>query len=262
MLTLLVSYLKFNMRLFKFQILILLFVVIENVFTIESEIWVKVNLNKMYLERDPLTEKFNTISKFFCGMSCFRNPTCNIWSYDKFGICTLSTTYVSPKYVEHSPNFVRCYTRKRQDLAIGSFTTSTQAMPGGVTSDQIIKGVFLEGIGIPFQSDSDVDPWVLFDLVKTAEITEVLVSSKWSTIICAEVKVKIGNTWISDGDFTTYDQLDNVKDKCQVMNDIMHFKPSVPVRCQFIAVIRKTSPNMIARISINYIEIDGEHISP
>ena len=179
----------------------------------------------------------------------------NIWCHDDIETCILSSVVVSPRYVKKSQDSSTCYTKKREDLAVGAITNSSQPKPN-TNSNSTTDGVYLKGFEDSFSLAPTNYPWIVYNLGRTARIFEIFVSSNVSPKICNDVKIKIGHFFTSTDDFSKYKLLINIKNPCDTYRKEMSFKLILPMVGQFVLVtLKKTN-----KLKLNYIEIDGEII--
>ena len=224
--------------------------------TIQTDfsIWLKVLLDRKYFEYENSYENIQVKSRIICGVSCEINVLCNIWCHDGIDTCTLSTTIVSPNYVEKLSDSAECFTRKRRDLIVGSTTYSSEIRTSDSKSELSADGVFHRDFGFKFETDFAENPWIIYNLKKPAEIFEILVISGFVKL-CNDLEIRVGDNLVEDGDFSTYRFLVNTADPCKRgFDNVMHFKPPFPINGQYVALIRIGSH---AKLSINHIEVDG-----
>ena len=223
------------------------------------KVWVKVMLDKTYLSNDFLSQSFDVESKFFCGAKCAEEHFCNTWCHDNKK-CVMSSTVVSPKYVvSPDKNSAKCYTRNRRDLIPGSipYCSIPPDTPDTVAA-LTTNGVFLKGFGSVFETDFYDHPWIIYDLRKTVTIYEVILSSIWKGSICDAMEISIGDSLILDGEFSTYGRLVNAVDPCKSKDDLMHYKPLSSFQGQYLAILRRSPPGKVSKLSFNFVEVDGE----
>ena len=210
-----------------------------------SQMWSKVMVDEDYLQNDEYLEYSQVNVKILCGTLCAKKSFCNIWCYDEFETCSLSSTVVSPNYVETSPYSVMCFTKKRRDLVVGSIISTEDDYIE--TRELTADGIFLKGYGDTFITKVVQDPWIEYDLEKTAIIYGVTISENMPNRSCKEVEIHIG---YSTSDLET---LENTRDPCE-KKDVMRFTPTKPMKGQFVVIIRKAEST---KLMINYVEIDG-----
>ena len=101
-----------------YLIIYVIFLLLINEVSAATQEWIMVMISEDYLVKDTWAKHFNLKSRVQCASLCALYPECRIWCQNSQKRCTLSITYVAPKYKEEASNFARCYTRNRRDLAI------------------------------------------------------------------------------------------------------------------------------------------------
>ena len=218
----------------------------------DSETWVKVMVDKIYFENE-ISNSFMVHSKFACGSICIiRSNDCNIWCYPNHKKCFLSSTIVSPSYVETSQDFYVCYTRKRRDIVVGSITYSSPTSSYETENKLAADGIYSQNNNNRFFITLHTDhPWILFDLKEYAKIYEIIIKIP----DCNKIIIKIGDNLVEDGNFISYRQLNSVFDLCNYDDEYLHFKPAKPMEGRYVVVIRSSSHVVLW---FYHIEIDGE----
>ena len=233
-----------------------LFVIVIHTTFAGTQIWSKILIDRIYLQNDPFIKSVYSESTILCGVLCAFRSKCNIWCFDKIKKCTLSSTVVSPKYFETSPNSALCYTKMRRDLAVGSDIYSTEPHSSETKGILTADGVFLEDYGKFFKTKHVDNAWILYDLKKPATIYEIRVSSSDAPYICEHFRLRIGNSLVQDGDFSTYEPLISITDPCDHVDGVMHYKPAFPMKGQYVSLVRFQEDRYMWFF---YIEIDGEY---
>ena len=231
-------------------------IVICEVSTFNIDYWVRVPVSQSIIDQDMISEVIKTRSQILCGAICDRKYSCNIWCHEGNENCILSSIVTSPKYVDISSDLTTCYTKQRRDIAFGSTTYSTQLSTSNTKRELATDGIYLQDYGYHFQTKVTNKPWILFDLGNSATIYEIIIKVHKFSYMCNKIKIKIGDTLITNGNFSSYEMLNSITNQCNEREtEVMHFKPYPPMYGQYIAVYR---PVKSVAISMFYIEIDGE----
>ena len=240
-----------------FELKFLLFSIqITSTISFYSQLWSQVQLGNFYLEKDTLAKNFQIGSKTFCAAFCEKEYFCNIWCHDGFQICTLSSAFVSPNYVEKSKDFSNCYTRKRRDIAYLALTNSSELYEEDAEGNNSVDGIYLEGLGNEFKSKHLNKPWILFDLGKTARIFKIIMIS-WKSS-CSRYEFRVGDSLINEDYFSSFVRYNSTNSICEE-GKTMSLTPLTEMRGQYVAVLRNfgyTDRERVA-IQIDHIEIDG-----
>ena len=223
----------------------------------DSDFWITVKVGKRFLETDGLSQDLKVNRKTSCGSLCSTIHSCNIWCHYEKTKCILISTIVSPSYKETSQDFLECYTRKRRDIVVGSDTYSYEPNSPNTKSELAADGIYSQNHGKFFTTKYTRDPWILFDLKQSANISEIIIKTNVKNY-CDELLIKIGHTLVKDGIFATYRQLNSVFDLCNYDDEYLHFKSAKPVEGRYVAVIRSHG---YMSLWFHHIEIDGVFIN-
>ena len=133
-----------------------------------------------------------------------------------FRTCTLSSIVVSPNYIGTSPDFTKCYTRKRRDIAYGANVSSTGIYGTKYKAKYAVDGIYLKNLGNTFRLKRKKKPWVVFDHGQTATILKIIIRSKYDNI-CSKYEMRIGDSMIVDNDCFLYCGYNSSNSICEQM---------------------------------------------
>ena len=238
------------MKLYLIIYIVFTLVIDEVLAWVKNEEWIMVMISEDYLEKDTWAKRFDPKGKVNCASLCALYPECKPWCQNGQNRCTLSRTYVAPKYKELFTNLVRCYTRNRRDLAIESTSSESSSPYYTQTGAAAIDGVFLRDYSKIFQTKKENKPWVSFNLLKSAKISEVRIGiyHTQAPLMCDIYQVFIGET---DSDMSIFNT-----ESCKYERDVMSYKVSVSKKGKIIKVQR---PEKSVVLFFEFIEIDGEY---
>ena len=242
------------MDLFKAYCILVAVHLCKGSFGMKSSTWKRVKLDRDYLQSDQKAKDFYLTSKYLCAELCSRKSYCAVWCQDDSKTCTLSSTIVSPNYVELSNEFVICYTKNRVDLIVGAITYSSELQKPENARELTTDGIFLDSYGAIFWTIRTTNPWILFDLKQPATISGIWIRPHIGNNECNEIELKIGNSKIDDGDFSRYEYFIPTSEPCPFGAGLVYLNRSIPKHGQYISLLRRTESKTLR---LYHIEVEG-----
>ena len=244
------------------QMNIILIILIQFLNCINNSEQLELKWQKVLVEKEnlsPLKVKnisVITASKIVCGGSCFKIKWCFTWCSENANKCYLSDLIVSPSYELLSGiNPLECYTKSRVDLVVGSDVyASPPAGPARPTS-RLTNGIFcIDTLG--YASIYTTNPWILFDLGKSALVSEVRFYPEpddyYGRLYCENIEIRVGSSMVLNGDFSSYSYFGKQDGKCRPF-EINSILATGTHTGQYIAIICKVTTNF----ALPSVEVEG-----
>ena len=241
-----------------YQRILLIFILLSHS-NVKCEKTVNLKWQKVLIEKEHLsplrTSKFIKIetSKIVCGSVCSSEEGCTTWCSENGNMCYLSNIIVSPSYIISGSDPLECFTKSRVDIVVGSGITSTPKYDSKSDVNSINDGIFTNLHGPSYSSIFASNAWILFDLRKSAMISEVRFYPHPDKYYCSNIEIRIGSSMVTNGDFSSYSFFGKQDGDCRTFNWNIITADS-PISGQYLAFLRKEA-NILTSILI--LEVDG-----